>query len=125
MKDLQTIKMELLADGIVDANEVKKLEKVLYADNKIDLEAANFLFELNDAVSGKPNHELWKSFFVKAITSYILEDEKTPGVISNDEALWLMKNIANDGKLDDVERALLLNLKEKAFIFPMKLNALL
>ena len=55
MKTLQEYKAELLADGIIDANEVKELEQLLFTDGKIDSEEADFLFELNDAVSGKDN----------------------------------------------------------------------
>ena len=87
MKTLQEMKAELLADGIIDANEVKELEVVLYADGKIDEEEANFLFELNDAVSGKDNDPAWNTLFVKAISSYLLDDENSPGEIDDAEAV--------------------------------------
>lgn len=61
MKTLQEYKAELLADGIIDANEVKELEQLLFADGKIDSEEADFLFELNDAVTGKDNDCSWKN----------------------------------------------------------------
>ena len=38
MKTLQEYKAELLADGIIDANEVKELEQLLFTDGKIDSE---------------------------------------------------------------------------------------
>ena len=52
MKTLEQLKKELLEDGIIDAQEVEELQAVLYADGVIDKDEANFLFELNDAVSG-------------------------------------------------------------------------
>ena len=55
MKSLEQLKSELLADGVIDAAEVTELETVLFADGKIDTEEAEFLFELNNAVSGKAN----------------------------------------------------------------------
>ena len=56
MKALEELKKSVLEDGIIDAAEVKEIRDVVYADGKIDQEEAEFLFELNDAVSGHNNH---------------------------------------------------------------------
>ena len=86
MKSLETLKKEIIEDGVIDANEVKEIETVIYADGKIDKEEADFLFELNDAVSGKDNHSTWKELFVKAISSFVLDDDGSNGEIDEDEA---------------------------------------
>ena len=125
MKTLDELEKELLADGIIDASEVKELEKVLYADGVIDKEEADFLFELNNAVSGKDNAPEWKAFFVKAITSFVLEDETSPGEIDDDEAKYLYDQIKGDGQIDDIEKALLENIKAKSKNFPALLAELL
>lgn len=125
MKTLEELKKELLADGIIDANEVKELEEVLYADGTIDQDEANFLFELNNAVSGHKNHPSWEKFFVKAITSFLLEDKVSPNVIDDKEAEWLYNKVVGDGIVDGIEKDLLLNLKKKAKSFPPKLASLL
>ena len=125
MKTLNEMKADLLADGIIDANEAKELEVVLYADGKIDEEEANFLFELNDAVSGKDNDPAWNTLFVKAISSYLLDDENSPGEIDDVEAEWLYAKIKGDGQIDGLEKELLLNLKSQAKCVPAKLEELL
>ena len=125
MKSLQQLKKELLADGIIDAAEVKELEAVLYADGIIDKEEADFLFEINDAVSGKQNDKTWEALFIDAITSYLLEDETSPGEIDSDETEWLFDKINGDGQIDTIEKNLLQNLKNKAKSFPSKLESLL
>lgn len=125
MKTLEQLKIEILADGIIDANEVKELETVLFADGKIDAEEAEFLFDLNDAVSGKENHASWRALFIKAITSYVLEDENSTGEIDTDEANWLFEKIKGDGQIDSIERNLLENLEEKSKNFPDLLKELL
>lgn len=125
MKNLEDLKKELLADGIIDANEVKELETILFADGKIDLEEANLLFQINDAVSGKKNDQKWKQLFIKTITSYLLEDENTPGEIDEKETEWLYNKIKSDGKIDGIEKDLLLNLKIHAKHFPVRLEELL
>jgi hypothetical protein len=114
MSKLKDLKKSILADGVIDEIEVKQLCEVLYADGKIDKEEADFLFELNDAVSGKANHSSWETLFVEAI----LED----GVIDDDEAQWLLTKIQGDSQLDKTEKALLANLKSKTKSFPSVLN---
>jgi uncharacterized membrane protein YebE (DUF533 family) len=124
MSNLKELKKSILADGVIDEQEVKQLREVLYADGLIDKEEAEFLFELNDAVSGKENHSSWATLFVDAITSYLLEDEKSPGEVDEDEAKWLVGKIQGDGKLDELELALLNNLKAKAKKLPKSLTEL-
>ena len=122
---LQELKKDLLADGIIDAEEVAKLKEILYADGIIDKEEAEFLFEINDAVTGKENDPAWETFFIQAISDFLLKDEVSPGEIDNDEAAWLVEKIGADGQGDGTEKALLENLKKEAKSFPASLAALL
>tara|TARA_B110000977_G_scaffold40303_2_gene54218 strand:+ start:226 stop:603 length:378 start_codon:yes stop_codon:yes gene_type:complete len=125
MKSLDKLKKEILADGIVDSNEVVEIRSVIYDDGKIDSEEADFLFEINDAVSGKNNDSSWTTLFVEAITSYLLEDENSPGEIDDDEATWLFDKINGDGQIDEIEKQLLLNLKSKVDTLQSNLESLL
>ena len=125
MKTLEELKKELLADGIIDAAEVKELEEVLYEDGVIDKDEADFLFELNNAVSGKENAPEWKDFFVKAITSFVLDDEQSNGEVDDDEAKYLYDQIKGDGQIDEIEKSLLENIKVKSKNFPSLLAELL
>ena len=118
MKTLEELKKDLLADGIIDAEEVKTLESVIFEDGIVDKEEADFIFELNNAVSGKANAPEWKDFFVKAITSFVLDDDKSNGEVDDDEAKYLYDQIKGDGQIDDVEKALLENIKAKSNNFP-------
>ena len=123
--NLHEFKAELLADGVIDAEEVAKLKEVLYADGVIDKEEADFLFELNDAVTGKANDASWDAFFIQAISDFLLKDEVSSGEIDTDEAAWLIEKIGADGQVDGIEKALLENLKAEAKSFPANLAALL
>ncbi|MDR0573061.1 MAG: TerB family tellurite resistance protein [Tannerella sp.] len=118
MSKWHELKKSILADGVIDEAEVKQLREVLYADGKIDRDEADFLFELNDAVSGKANHSSWETLFVEAISAYLLED----GIVDDEEAKWLLSKIQGDGRLDKIEKALLVNLKSKAKKFPATLD---
>ena len=125
MKTIDELKKELLADGIIDADEVKELEAVLYEDGVIDKDEADFLFDLNDAVTGKANDPSWEGFFIKAITSFVLDDETSPGEIDDEEAQYLCDKIKGDGQVDGTEKALLLNIKKNSKNFPKILEELL
>jgi uncharacterized membrane protein YebE (DUF533 family) len=111
MSKLEELKKAILADGVIDKDEVAQLKTALYADGKIDKEEADFLFELNDAVSGKANDTSWTTLFVDAITDYLLED----GQLDEDEKKWLAEKVQGDGQVDKVEQALIDNLKSKGF----------
>jgi uncharacterized membrane protein YebE (DUF533 family) len=111
---LEQLKTAVLADGIIDAEEVITIKKAIYEDGKIDREEADFMFALNDAVSGKENHYSWKDLFVKAITDHVLKDEKSYGSVDDVEADYLIGKIQGDGKIDLIEQALLLKIIEKA-----------
>jgi uncharacterized tellurite resistance protein B-like protein len=121
MSNLNELKKSILADGVIDEQEVKQLREVLYADGVIDKGEAEFLFELNNAVSGKENHPSWATLFIEAITSFLLEDEASPGEVDEDEAKWLIEKIQGDGKLDEIEVSLLKNIKDKAIKMPQSL----
>ena len=114
MADFKALVDDVIEDGKVDAKEVAVLRETLYADGKIDEEEANGLFKINDACSGADNDPGWAKLFVGAITRYVLEDDTSPGEIDEGEAKWLIDNIKGDGKVDDVELALLVNICVKA-----------
>ena len=122
---LNELKADLLADGIIDADEVARLKEVLYEDGVIDKEEADFLFEINDAVTGKDNDPAWETFFIQAIADFLLKDEVSPGEIDADEAAWLVEKIGADGQVDGTEKALLEKLQKEAKSFPETLAALL
>lgn len=113
----------IIEDGIVDAEETTKIRERIYADGVIDREEADFLFQINDAVSGHDNDPAWQQLFVEALTAHVLEDEESPGEIDGDEAKWLISKIEGDGQVDDNEKALLKNIQAKASVVSESLSA--
>ena len=106
---LQSLYESVVEDGVVDAGEVEEIRKEVYADGKVDIEEVEFLFKINDAVSGNKNDTGWDDLFVSAITDNIMDD----GVIDSDEVDLLVRLIGADGKVDGAEKKLLENLKGK------------
>jgi len=121
-KKLKDLAKEIIADGIIDAEEVKKVKEMIYEDGVIDRDEANFLFELNDGTSGNKNHPSWKKLFVEALSSHLLNDKNSPGEVDENEAKWLLSKIEGDGQCDENEKALLLNLQKNAKSLPKELK---
>lgn len=113
----------ILEDGVIDDAEVTQLRQRLYADDVIDLEEAEALFEINDGVKGKANSADWTKLFSEAICDYLLKDEDSPGEVDDDEAAWLIEKLEGDGEIDANEKMLLISLKEKAKKLSGKLRA--
>ena len=113
----------IVADGVVDADEVKNLRERLYADGRIDQDEAEFVFDINDAVSGNSNDASWQELFVEVICDYLLKDETSPGAVDDEEATWLLKKIQGDGQLDATERALLQAIGSRATSLADKLKS--
>lgn len=113
-KPLDELVSDILEDGIIDAEEVKKIKERIYEDGIIDRDEADFLFRLNDGASGATNDPSWKELFVEALTDHVTKDEQSPGVVDADEAAYLIEKIKGDGKVDEVELALLVNITANA-----------
>ena len=79
---LAELQAAVLADGVIDADEVTKLRQRVFADGVVDKEEADLLFALNDAVSGKPGQSpRFGALFVEGVSAHVLEDEANPVVI--------------------------------------------
>ena len=115
---LDSAMVAILEDGVIDADEVAMLKKIIFKGGPhtvgIDRIEADFLFELNDAVSENDNDKSWQEFFVETIARHVLDDDESPNEIDADEAKWLISRIEGDGKVDALERALLTTIKKQA-----------
>jgi uncharacterized membrane protein YebE (DUF533 family) len=122
-KSLKELVADITADGVVDADEVAGIRQRIYADGKIERDEAEFLFAINDAVSGQANHPSWQKLFVEALTSHLLEDEESPGEVDEKEATWLIQQVEGDRQIDETEKALLASIKANAKSLPENLKA--
>ena len=105
---------EIIADGVVDADEAAAIRAELYADGLIDKGEMDQLFEINDAVTGNDNAPEWDQLMVDAISDGVLADEESPNEIDAEEAAYLIEKIGADGQVDGVEKAILENIIAKA-----------
>jgi uncharacterized membrane protein YqhA len=122
MNNLQQLKKNIFHDGVIGEKDVKQLREALFADGGIDKAKADFMFEIKDSVGCKKMHRDLENLFVEAITSFLLEDEESPGEIDDGEAKWLRAKIQHKGTADRIDKRLLANLQKKSINFPLILN---
>jgi len=103
-------------DGQIAEARVGQIRRVVYGGGDagregIDRRTGNFLFDLNDAMTGRPNHPAWTEFFVEAISGHVLDDDRSPEEVDASEADWLVQRMEADQQYDDTEMALLAKIK--------------
>jgi uncharacterized tellurite resistance protein B-like protein len=98
----------ILADGYIERKETEIVKKELLADGVISKSEAEFLIDLrkNAPKAVAEFHQ----FVFEVVKKAILAD----GSISKEEAAWLTKFLLADGKVDDMEKAFLRDLKASA-----------
>jgi len=125
---LEALRASVLADGVIDDSEAEMLRKVIYSavgDKGVNQAHADFLFDINDSVSGAANSPKWQKLFVTTVSEYLIKDRTSPGKIDGKKAEWLIGRIGSDGKFDENEKALLSHIKASAKEIHPKLQFLL
>ncbi len=73
-----------MKDGIIDADKEKKIDEVINEDDVIDIDEVDYLLEQNKVVS-----RVKSVFFVKVITSSILDEEQSNDEVDDDKVKHL------------------------------------
>lgn len=119
--NIEVLIKELKKDGRLSTEDLSQL-KELIDTNGVDYHTANLLFDLKNYINPKRVSTEFKELFVSSISTLLLDDEKSPGEIDEDEARWLRGKIQANGYIDKYDIALLERLKERAINFPEILN---
>ena len=122
MEKLKELKKTVVADGHLSEKDVELLRETLFNDEGMTREKANFIFNLKDTISKEHLTNDFKELFVEAISTFLLEDEESPGEIDDSEAKWLRAKIQTKGYQDSVDILLLENLRKKSINYPEILN---
>ena len=104
----QLAKDLLLMDGYIERKETELLRKAILADGVVSKAEAEFLIGLRkDAPKAVAE---FHQFVLDVVKKAVLAD----GEVSAAEAAWLEKFITADGKVDDLEKQLLRDIKSGA-----------
>jgi len=115
---LKNIRKTIFADGHISKENVELLRDVIFDEEGITKEKADFLFEIKDTINKKKVTAEMEAFFIETITSFLLEDEESPGEIDEKEAKWLRAKIQCKGYVDSIDKKLMSNLRKKSINFP-------
>lgn len=101
------------------ADDLERIRTVLFDgrpvhSSRVTRETADFLFDLNDEVTGGRHPEGWQDLFVEAITAHVADGRGAANLIDTEEGKWLVRRIHGDFRLDPVEEALLDALDRRA-----------
>ncbi len=106
----------------ITAADTVNLRRQFYSDARIGEVEADCLFALNAECTSID--QTFTTLFVEALTDYVVFQMNPEGYISEANALWLIKQVDLDGKVDTVaELDLLINIIEKAKSAPDGLSA--
>jgi uncharacterized membrane protein YqhA len=125
LEQLKQLKKELVSNGRLSREEIAKLRESLFDDESkkgMNRDKGDLLFELKDEINRKHVAPEFDKLFIDGITSYLLEDEDSPGKIDEVEAEWLRGRMQKKGYLDKLDRSLLDELKRRAINCPEILN---
>ncbi|WP_434722990.1 hypothetical protein [Mesorhizobium sp. RIZ17] len=112
----------LTSKNKITAEDVTMLRREVFADGVVSRGEAEALFALDQTARDKCGE--WASFFVEAVTDYIVHQEKPEGYISEENADWLVRTISRDGMVDSrTELELLVHVLEEAKSSPGQLSA--
>lgn len=102
--------------------DVLMLRRDVFSDGVVSRAEADALFALDGAVSDKSKS--FVSFFVEAVTDYLIMVEAPKGYISQQNADWLIASISADGVVETAsELEVLMRCMEKADSMPAELSA--
>lgn len=122
MESLVELKKAIVSDGKISSKDVKLLRDTLFNEEGMTRAKADFLFKLKDTINKEHQISEFKELFVEAITSFLLDDETSPGEIDDSEAKWLRAKIQTKGYLDKLDGVLLDNIRKKSINYPEILN---
>jgi hypothetical protein len=106
--DLRRLVEDLVANGKVESQEIERLRRELYADGRIGRPEADALVELHKRIQ-RPSPG-FEQFFYRAIKDYLLGNNR----IGPGETAWLRQMLPRDGRLSDLERKFLHQLRGEA-----------
>lgn len=127
-KALDEIVSRIISTGKIDAEQVKRIRLEIFSEAKIiermledgivDRHEAEALFSINDSLSEGQYDASWRDLFVEAITSHVLKDEISPGMLDEKEAQFILMKVQKDGPVNPVEMELLANVSASVMSAP-------
>ena len=116
-QNLQALMMQVAQLGELSETGARRIMGEVYSDGIVSRSEAEVLFSISDRLTRwEPD---WSIRFIGAICDYLLAHERPKGAVSDDEARWLIEQIAPHGKDVSIQHIdLLLKLLQRAELAP-------
>jgi len=102
----------IMAAGVMTDEDLLTLRRATGADFAISAYEADSLFTLNEKIQ---TPDEWDEYFVMVITTFLIDQTKPVGYITDINAAWLRARIEHDGVVEtETELALLLSILKQA-----------
>jgi len=112
---------KILADNVLDDNELRRLRRQIFQDNHITIHEADMIFEIDTKATKLPKE--WNHFFVNIITDFLIRQTLPIGYVDSIHSNWLIQRIENDGHINEAtEMELMLNILRLAQDVPRDLE---
>ncbi|MEM1377210.1 MAG: hypothetical protein AAGG69_07460 [Pseudomonadota bacterium] len=119
---LPGVASELVARNKVNAEDVLRLRREVYADGLANRTEAEAIFAIDRTCMDRCPE--WDVFFTEVITDYLVDFEAPRGYVSEENAQWLIRSISADGVVDSrTELELLIRILERAKHSPASVSA--
>ncbi len=103
----------LKTPGSISPNDVIKFRQEVFNDALVSKQEADALFMINDATDKQCVQ--WHEFYVEALTDFTVHQQEPRGYVSEENAEWLIRQVARDGKVKTAnELEMLVKTLEKA-----------
>lgn len=100
-RDLQVMMSRVARLGEMSEEEARRIVNQVYEDGIVSRGEAEALFRLNDQLTIADAH--WKMRFTEAVKDYLLTREPPEGWVSEEEAIWLIKQVDHHGNRPSLE----------------------
>lgn len=112
---------EIVLRGSIRDVDVLRLRNAFYVDGEISAAEADTLFQLNEVCSVQDPS--WHTFFVEAVTDYLVNQAEPEGYLMADDANKLIARVSKDGRVArKTELDLIVNVLDKARWSPVSLS---
>jgi len=113
----QTLADRILADGWLDETELASLRRQVFADGIVDADEVDLLFYLDTHAESTAVD--WPEFFIGALTDFFVWKQFPPAVLSEEAGKLLVDRVTADGKIKAAtEFELLRNIIKHAKLVP-------
>lgn len=100
----------VILEGRLDDDVSEKIRLRVFEEGVVKKSAADAVLKINKKIKDSDNTNSWRRVFVEILSSFVLADEESLGVIDDKESNYLISNVANNGSTSENGLALFVHI---------------